>query len=450
MSQSESGRHRRLGRQVIAVDLIAALVAFSGSLWLISIAAPSVALGIAHDQPLSRWIVGSTTFLVTMISGRRTTSQVVAGLQFYTSALRGSGFAVVACAVVSYFVELHGRALVVAMLVVLPISRVLCRWWLRQYVRRANRRLGDELPTAVLVGVHSNLEVTMKADTALGFRPVSTPHLRSPNEVAEVIRALNASAVVLDRQIGSPAEFRELVWKVEELGCKVMVSTPLGLMAPNDIVVIPTASHDLMVLSTAALGPSAKFGKRALELAITPILIMLTLPVLVVAMTALLVTSGLPVLHRGTRIGRDGEPFTLYKLRTLAYSESDPLNQASVAPALSAPKSAPPGATRVGGFLRRWSIDELPQLFQVISGSMSLIGPRPRLPHEHEESAVLMRRLNVRPGITGLWQVSGRGDLSLNEAAELDVRYVDSWSLFGDVTILLRTLKTVMTGKGAR
>jgi len=450
MPLNKLSRDAQLKTQVGVVDAVSSLVALGGSWWLLSLVAPSVGLSDAHSGRLTLFVTGSVSTLVTVVSGRRMAAQVVAGLQFYSSALRGSTLAIAACAVVGYFLNLHGRALLVVMFALLPASRVALRWALRQRVRRAHRRLSDRLPVAVLVGVHGDLEVTLKLDTELGYQPVSTPNVHSPGEVADVVRALNASAVVLDRQVGSPAEFRELVWKVEELGCKVMVSTPLGLMAPNDVVVVPTASHDLMVLSTASLGTSGRFIKRVFDLLVAAVLIIVSFPILAIAMIALLLSHGGPILHRGTRIGVGGQLFVMYKLRTLNSMQEDSTSSARAVSDLSAPKQAPHGATRVGKILRRWSIDELPQLFQVVSGSMSLVGPRPRLPDEHSESAVLLRRLNVRPGLTGLWQISGRGDLSLDEAAELDVRYVDSWSLFHDIVILVRTIKTVLSGKGAR
>lgn len=440
----------RLRNQLAVVDAMSTLIALAGSWWLLSWVAPSVGLSNAHSEGLTLIVAGSVSTAVAVVSGRRMTTQVVAGLQYYSTALRGSALAIAACAVVGYFASLNGRVLLVVLAAVLPATRIALRWVLRQRIRRAHRRLSDRLPVAVLVGVHGELEVSLKSDAGLGYQPVTTPDLRRPSEVADVVRALNAKAVVLDRQLGSPAEFRELVWKAEELGCKVMVSTPLGLMAPNDVVVVPTASHDLMVLSTASLGISGRITKRVFDLTMASALIIVLFPILTIATVALVISHGWPILYRGTRIGEGGRPFVMYKLRTLNSVQTDATGSAHAVSDLSAPKQVPHGATRVGKILRRWSIDELPQLFQVVAGSMSLVGPRPRLPDEHSESALLLRRLCVKPGLTGLWQISGRGDLSLDEAAELDIRYVDSWSLFHDIVILLRTIKTVLSGKGAR
>ncbi|NDA48088.1 MAG: sugar transferase [Alphaproteobacteria bacterium] len=232
-------------------------------------------------------------------------------------------------------------------------------------------------------------------------------------------------------------------------GC-ILVSSPIGLMAPNDIAVLPTASHDLLVLSSASLRLSSRFVKRTLDLLVAPLLALVTAPFLVLGIALIFLSGERSVFYKGARVGAKGRNFEMYKLRTMKTGNEQIGSFEVTKESLTEPKANSDLVTPVGKFLRRWSIDELPQLFQVISGTMSLVGPRPRLPGEHNESLILMRRLKVKPGLTGLWQISGRGDMPLNEAAELDVRYVDSWSMFSDVVIILRTLKTVITGRGAR
>jgi lipopolysaccharide/colanic/teichoic acid biosynthesis glycosyltransferase len=188
------------------------------------------------------------------------------------------------------------------------------------------------------------------------------------------------------------------------------------------------------------------------DLLVTPIVVFFAAPVLILGVVLVALLDGFPVWYRATRVGAGGKPFTMYKIRTMRPISEFRENHETIGDesAMSSIKAESVRVTRVGRVLRRWSIDELPQLFHVVAGTMSLVGPRPRLLDEHSENALLLRRLKVKPGLTGLWQVSGRGDVPLNEAAELDVRYVDSWSLFGDVVILIRTLKTVVTGRGAR
>jgi lipopolysaccharide/colanic/teichoic acid biosynthesis glycosyltransferase len=159
------------------------------------------------------------------------------------------------------------------------------------------------------------------------------------------------------------------------------------------------------------------------------------------------------VLFRQTRVGRNGRTFTVYKFRTMVAdaerrrSALDELNELD-GPLFKIRKD--PRVTGPGGWLRRWSLDELPQLVNVLIGDMSLVGPRPPLPDEadHYESYV-RRRLEVKPGLTGLWQINGRAELSWEDAVRFDVRYVENWSFALDLQILWKTIAAVLSGRGA-
>jgi lipopolysaccharide/colanic/teichoic acid biosynthesis glycosyltransferase len=160
-----------------------------------------------------------------------------------------------------------------------------------------------------------------------------------------------------------------------------------------------------------------------------------------------------PALYRQVRVGQGRVPFRMWKFRTMVESAD------RMRPALEAANEhdgamfkmrEDPRVTRLGRFLRRYSLDELPQLFNVLAGHMSLVGPRPPLPEEVERyDETELRRLSVKPGITGLWQVSGRSDLSWDETVALDLSYVDNWSYAGDVEVLVRTVRAVVSARGA-
>jgi exopolysaccharide biosynthesis polyprenyl glycosylphosphotransferase len=179
--------------------------------------------------------------------------------------------------------------------------------------------------------------------------------------------------------------------------------------------------------------------------------IVLLAPVLIGIALAIRITTRGPALFRQQRIGRDGTPFTMYKFRSMVIDAEDLRDQ------LDSERDGPmfkvradPRVTGVGRWLRRYSLDELPQLFNVLNGSMSLVGPRPPLPGEVATyDGDVHRRLLVRPGVTGLWQVSGRADLSWDESVRLDLRYVDNWSLAADLLILWKTGRAVLQGSGA-
>jgi lipopolysaccharide/colanic/teichoic acid biosynthesis glycosyltransferase len=201
--------------------------------------------------------------------------------------------------------------------------------------------------------------------------------------------------------------------------------------------------------------------KRLFDLVVGSIVLVAAAPVLLLSIAALRLCDGPPLLFRQTRIGRHGETFELLKLRTMRAESSDDLHRAYVQKWIGenghggngpeGPKmfklTADPRVTPIGRWLRRLSLDELPQLINVLRGEMSLIGPRPALPYElglyqdwHR------RRLGALPGITGLWQVSGRNELSFDQMVKLDVKYIQEWSFGQDMRILIRTLPAIFRG----
>ena len=206
-------------------------------------------------------------------------------------------------------------------------------------------------------------------------------------------------------------------------------------------------------------------AKRTLDLTVGTIILVLASPLLLVTAGAILLDSGRPVFFHGTRIGRGGRPFTMLKFRSMIVGADDELHKQYItgllrdaeAPGLSAPRKGKykliddPRITRVGRVIRRLSLDEAPQLFHVLSGKMSLVGPRPEVPYAtNEYGPAHWRRFEVLPGLTGLWQVSGRAELPPAEMLRLDVEYVERWSFGLDCRLLLKTIPAVvrMVGSG--
>ena len=206
----------------------------------------------------------------------------------------------------------------------------------------------------------------------------------------------------------------------------------------------------------------APWSQRALDLLITVPLLVVLSPLLLVIAVAIKVTSRGPVLFKQQRIGLGEQPFLMYKFRSMvvyAPSDDSALRQAffDELAGVAQPENDSfklandPRVTRVGAILRATSLDEITQLFNVVKGEMSLVGPRPALDWEHEAFAPqYKRRTDVRPGLTGLWQVSGRSHLSTPEMLDLDLEYVDRRSIGLDLQILFRTIPTVLRGDGAR
>lgn len=194
-------------------------------------------------------------------------------------------------------------------------------------------------------------------------------------------------------------------------------------------------------------------SKRAIDLIVGTLALIALTPLLLAVAVAVKLTSPGPVLHRQIRIGRDGTPFTFLKFRSMhidAEARKRHLGDHNEATGPVFKIRSDPRMTGVGRVIRKLSIDETPQLFHVLSGRMSLVGPRPHLPEEVAAyTGLAHRRLAVKPGITGIWQVSGRSDLDFDTWIQLDLHYLDTWSLALDLEILLRTVGAVITGKGA-
>lgn len=206
-----------------------------------------------------------------------------------------------------------------------------------------------------------------------------------------------------------------------------------------------TLDRPLAAARGVALRAAPRAAKEALDRVLALLLLLAALPVLAAACLLLLLgdRSG-PVLHRQARVGRDGAAFAMWKLRTMRATA-----QPQPSPGNAKPRHDP-RVTPAGRWLRRFSVDELPQLLNVLTGSMSLVGPRPHLPEEAARfDADARARLLVKPGMTGLWQVSGRAELPWSEQLRLDVEYVERWSLWLDLRILLRTAGAVLGGRGA-
>lgn len=249
------------------------------------------------------------------------------------------------------------------------------------------------------------------------------------------------------------AEVRRLRWTLEEAGVGIFVWT--GLFASPAGRTRLDLNGDLPLLHVSAprrMGPSYAIKRVVDPLAALAVLALLS-PLLLAAMIAVRLDSPGPAFFRQIRVGKDDSRFTIWKLRTMTCDAEATraalmgVNEAS-GPLFKI--QADPRVTRVGRWLRRTSLDELPQLINVVVGQMSLVGPRPALPEEVERYDPDVRhRLVVHPGITGLWQVSGRSDLSWEDAVRLDEQYVDDWSLLLDLRILLRTVGAVLRARGA-
>ena len=259
--------------------------------------------------------------------------------------------------------------------------------------------------------------------------------------------------VVLPGARLTATEIRRLHWALAGVGTELCVGTGLLDVTPTRTRVFATGGLTLVRAVPPSLRGPCRSVKAAVEWAAAAFGLVLLLPVLVVVGILVRLESPGPAIYRQQRVGRDGRLFTMYKFRSMSASadtERVQLVASNEADGVLFKIQQDPRVTRLGRWLRRTSMDEVPQLWNVVRGEMSLVGPRPALPEEVARYDVdPRRRLVVKPGMTGLWQVSGRSDLSWAESVRLDVRYVDNWSLGLDLAILVRTIRAVVGHRGA-
>ncbi|GAB3453026.1 sugar transferase [Actinophytocola sediminis] len=274
------------------------------------------------------------------------------------------------------------------------------------------------------------------------------------DELAEHVRrgGYRIVAVTAD-PYWTPRRLQRLAWRLEGSGAEMVVAPTLMEVAGPRLHVSGVLGMPMLRVSAPVFTGMRRVVKGVVDRVGAVVLLLAALPVMVLAALAITIDSRGPVLYRQRRVGKSGREFTILKFRTMV-RDADRLKQrlagANEGAGVLFKMRKDPRITRVGAILRRYSLDELPQLFNVLSGAMSLVGPRPPLPEESARyEPDMRRRLLVKPGLTGLWQVSGRSDLSWEEAVRLDLRYVEDWSLAMDAMILWKTFRAVLGGQGA-
>ena len=274
------------------------------------------------------------------------------------------------------------------------------------------------------------------------------------DRIAEAARRTRAdTVVVLPCHHLDPAALRRLGWELERSETQMLVAPGLLDVAHRRATVAPVGALALLHVDHAELYGLRRVVKGAFDRLAAAAGLLVLFPLLAVLTVVVRLDSKGPAIFRQERVGRDDRRFMLLKFRTMvvdAEAKRADIEQQNDADGLLFKMRQDPRVTRVGRVLRRYSLDELPQLVNVLLGHMSLVGPRPPLPDEVKGyHGDVRRRLAVKPGITGLWQVSGRSDLSWDDSVRLDLRYVENWSLMLDITILWRTVRAVLATDGA-
>lgn len=278
------------------------------------------------------------------------------------------------------------------------------------------------------------------------------PYLGHPNEVLDLVRATSATGVIVATTGTDQESANRLIRDLTREGLYVELTSAMRDISSSRISVRPLGRYPIVCVEPVAAVSWRRVAKRLFDVMAAAVGLLVVTPLLAVSALAIRITSGPGVLFRQERIGRDGERFTVFKLRTMVADAEAQLAELMAHNEAAGPMfkmSEDPRVTTVGRYLRALSIDELPQLYNVLVGDMSLVGPRPALPGEAEQwDAALRERLRVQPGITGMWQVSGRYTATLETYARLDLYYVDNWSLITDLAILMKTIGVVLRRDG--
>lgn len=352
---------------------------------------------------------------------------------------------------------------------VLLLDRWLWRKWLLQ-----QREYGHYLARAIVVGHRDDVEYVIgqiATNTGAVYRVVGAavddapggrlsvgdeeiPVVSEPDGVAAAAASVSADAVIVAGQPDEGGEFvRQLGWDLEGTPAELVLSSRLTDVAGPRIHFRPVDGLPLIHVETPTFEGGKHVLKRSVDIAFSALALVVLLPFMLVIGLIVRLDSPGPALFRQRRCGRNGDTFEMLKFRSMVETAEDDLAgllDRNEGHGTLFKLRNDPRVTRVGRWLRKYSIDELPQLWNVLVGDMSIVGPRPPLLTEVAEyEGSVHRRLFIKPGMTGLWQISGRSDLSWEESVRLDLYYVENWSLTGDLMIMWRTAKAVVNPKGA-
>ncbi len=378
-------------------------------------------------------------------------------------------------AVSGLFVKVQwSRVYVITLIVGLFALGVLTRRLMRHWLH-SRRRQGVLMQRTVVVGradAVAELIRSIKSSPDQGMEPVAVctsamdsdwnsttdiegvPVMGTPRDAISAVDLCDAEVVVVTSHPElAGKQLRRLAWALEERGVELVVSTGLLDVAGPRLSIRQSTDMSLLHIERPAATRRSVLLKSLMDRTLALGLILMLSPLLIGIAIAIKVTDPGPVIFRQKRVGVRGEMFTIYKFRTMcvdAEQKLEALLHRSEGNAVQFKLKRDPRITGIGHFLRKYSLDELPQLFNVLFGTMSLVGPRPQSQAEVEQyEPDAMRRLHVRPGMTGLWQISGRSDLDWEQSIRLDLRYVDNWSPIVDLQILFRTFRAVVAGSGA-
>ena len=478
---STAGWQSTYGRWLALSDLIAIVTSVGIAQWIRFGSAPSggalpLLRNITYLEVSAAIVIGWMAALT--INGARSTRVIGSGVEEYRRVWWAtiSVFGAVAIISMLFKLELARGYLMVA----LPLGVLVLlasRWLARRVVVRLRKQHGRCVTRLLVVGSPQavrDLTLGLSREPWSGYDVVgacipgqysrdgigipgfgTVPVLGNEESVARAVVASGSHAVA----VAATEQFhgtglRELSWELENLDVDLLVAPGVVDVAGPRLHMRPVAGLPLIHVEKPQYHGAKRFQKRAFDIVFSGMALLFGMPLLLLIALAVKLTSRGPVFYRQERIGLDGTPFEMIKFRTMVVGadamleEVAHLNEADSGVLFKIRKD--PRVTWLGRFLRKYSLDELPQFINSFTGQMSVVGPRPPLESEvasYDDQT--MRRLLVKPGITGLWQVSGRSDLSWEDSVRLDMFYVENWSIMADIVIALKTARVVFSHSGS-
>jgi exopolysaccharide biosynthesis polyprenyl glycosylphosphotransferase len=454
-----------------SVIVVSVLGAFASRFWNQS---PATFAKVATDY----WAIGLVimlTWIVTLGAYRTRSPRVVGvGVTEYRSVVNSSLMAFGLLGILFLILEINiARGFFLLALPIGLAGLILSRWMWRNWLLR-QRRSGKFVSRAVVVGdpedVHYVIsQMDKKAvsvydivGAAVDAETIESIRVNSRNidvvsdleNVAAVAARLHVDAVIVAGEPNRGGHFiRDLGWDLEGSGAELVVASRLTNIAGPRIHLRPVEGLPLMHVELPHYEGGKHMMKRALDIGASGLALLALMPVMLLIALVIRRGSPGPVLFRQERVGKSGKTFHMIKFRSMVETAEDDLagllDQNEGAGVLFKMRNDP-RITKTGQFLRKYSLDELPQLWNIFIGDMSLVGPRPPLQSEVASYGDRVhRRLYIKPGLTGMWQVNGRSNLDWDESVRLDLYYVENWSITGDLVIMWRTLKVLVAPIGA-
>ena len=460
---------------LVGIDACALVISGLVVAW-VRFGTPDYPVAIDVDFPLRYWQVAlgvaALWLIVLWTEGLHSLERLAWDLIQVSRVARGLALGLLVVILLTFALKLPGlsRAWLTATwltsIVLVSIGRWMLQHWLARQHRRGAmehrtlvigdnaeaRRIVDVLSASDLHGLQPIGYVTHDGSPAAGgFSDIplmgSSAHLRSIIENADVEAVIIAS---------SAFEHDEIARMIADLRCvpvRTHISSGLFEVLTSRVMVHEIAGVPLITVTTIGFTPARRALKRVFDIVVAGGIVLLGLPVWLLIALLVKTTSRGPVFYVQPRVGMDGRLFGMFKFRSMIEGADEMLDDLADQNEAEGPLfkiKDDPRITPIGRVMRRHSIDEFPQLLNVLRGEMSLVGPRPPLPCETEEyDAYHWRRLEVPPGMTGLWQVSGRSELSFEEMVRLDLFYIENWSVGFDISLMLRTIPAVLMPRGA-